>query len=134
MTKSLLKRTSNQLLGMSAAVFALVGCSEEKAEQWLNKETYQFQGVFENQYNDDLLSFEQGQVTFIRGEETNSVKPFEVKDAFLTIKLRNNSMEKRDDLVMRIHGENELLTCASCAKHQLASVWQKRDYSPSPDN
>lgn len=133
MTKLFVKQTSKRLITMGVAIAALVGCSEEKAERWLNKKTYQFQGEFDNQYDDDVLSFADGQVTIIRTGKPNQTKPFEVKDAFLTIQMRNSSMEKREDIVMRIHGQNELLTCASCAKHQLASVWQKSDFTPSPD-
>ncbi|KGY09775.1 hypothetical protein [Vibrio sinaloensis] len=119
------------VVGISALML-LVGCSEEKAVRMLNKQTYEFTGVFENQYNQDLLKFSDAQVTFIREGELNMTKPFEVKGNDLTITMRNSSKEKREDIVMRIHGQNELLTCSTCAKYQLASVWQKRDFTPLP--
>ncbi|WP_159737546.1 hypothetical protein [Vibrio atypicus] len=111
---------------------ALVGCSEEEAVRMLNKQTYQFTGVFENQYNDDLLEFSDAQVTFVREGHLDMTKPFEVKDNYLTITMRNSSKEKREDIVMRIHGQSEVLTCSICAKYQLASTWQKRDFTPLP--
>tara|TARA_Y100001956_G_scaffold81757_1_gene100303 strand:- start:1636 stop:2040 length:405 start_codon:yes stop_codon:yes gene_type:complete len=110
----------------------LGACSEEKAIRMLNKQTYQFIGVFENQYNGDLLEFSDAKVTFIRDGQLDTTKPFEVKDNYLTITMRNSSKEKREDIVMRIHGQNELLTCSVCAKYQLASTWQKRDFAPLP--
>lgn len=121
------------LLGglMSGALF---GCSEEKAERMLNQETYSFTGVFENQYNGDTLEFKDAQVTIMREAGVNYTKPFEVDDNHLTIQMRNSSKEKRDDIVMRIHGEQELLTCSVCAKYQLASTWRKRDFIPLNQN
>lgn len=112
-------------------VFAVSGCSEE-AERLFNRETYSFVGVYDNLYNDDRLEFSNAQVTIIKAQGPDISKPFEVNDNFLTIQMRNSSKEKREDIVMRIHGDNELLTCSVCAKYQLASTWQKRDFTPSP--
>ncbi|MEF1255065.1 hypothetical protein [Vibrio sp. M260112] len=123
---------STALLVCGLLPVALMGCSEEKTERILNKQTYSFEGVFENQYNGDLLEFKDAQVTFIKENHLDVTKTFEVKDNYLTIQMRNSSKEKREDIVMRIHGNNELLTCNVCAKYQLASTWQKRDFSPLP--
>lgn len=120
------------MLVCSAIPVALVGCSEEKAERILNKQTYSFIGVFENPFNGDLLEFKDAQVTVIKEQGLDFTKPFAVKDNHLTIQMRNSSKEKREDIVMRIHGNNELLTCNVCAKYQLSSTWQKRDSSPLP--
>lgn len=114
-----------------SVVAVLLGCSEEDAERMLNQATYQFNGVFENQYNADLLEFKDGQVTFIREQAENFTKPFDVDDDYLTIQMRNSSKEKREDIVMRIHGEQELLTCSICAKYQLSPTWRKKDFDPS---
>ena len=105
---------------------ALLGCSEEKAERILNKETYSFIGVYENQHNGDLLEFSDATITVTKEMGETYTKPFEVDGDNLIIQMRNNSKEKREDIVMRIHGENEALTCSTCARYQLASVWQKR--------
>ncbi|OAJ94899.1 hypothetical protein [Vibrio bivalvicida] len=113
---------------------ALLGCSEEKTERMLNQETYSFTGVFENQFNGDLLEFKDAKVTIIKEEGLDYTKPFEVEDNYLTIQMRNSSKEKREDIVMRIHGQQELLTCSICAKYQLSSTWQKRDFIPLPRN
>ncbi|MEF1291352.1 hypothetical protein [Vibrio sp. M260118] len=114
-----------------SVVAVLLGCSEEKAQRMLNQETFQFNGVYENYYNGDLLEFKDGQVTFNREQAEGLTKPFTVEDNYLTIQMRNSSKEKREDIVMRIHGEQELLTCSICAKYQLSSTWQKRDFDPS---
>lgn len=111
---------------------ALSGCSEEKAERLLNSQTYSFVGVFENPHNNDLLEFKDAKVTFITENQLDFTKPFEVKDNYLTIQMRNSSKEKREDIVMRIHGNAEVLTCNVCAKYQLSSTWQKRDFTPLP--
>ncbi|MEZ8098936.1 hypothetical protein [Vibrio bivalvicida] len=113
---------------------ALLGCSEEKTERMLNQETYSFTGVFENQFNGDLLEFKDAKVTIIKEEGLDYTKPFEVEDNYLTIQMRNSTKEKREDIVMRIHGQQELLTCSICAKYQLSSTWQKRDFIPLPRN
>jgi len=110
----------------------LMGCSEEKTERILNNQTYSFEGVFENLYNDDLLEFKDAKVTFIKENQLDFTKPFDVDGNYLTIQMRNSSKEQREDIVMRIHGNNEILTCNACAKYQLASTWQKRDFSPLP--
>jgi hypothetical protein len=112
---------------------ALLGCSQDEKKRWTNKEAYQFVGTFENQYDDALLEFNEAKVVIIRSDGTSTTRDFVVKDKTLTILIRNSSKEKRENLIMRIHGQSELLTCASCAKHQLASIWQKRDFTPLPD-
>ncbi|WCP69149.1 hypothetical protein LYZ37_21750 [Vibrio tubiashii] len=113
---------------------ALLGCSEEKTERMLNQETYSFTGVFENQFNGDLLEFKDAKVTIIKEQGLDYTKPFEVEDNYLTIQMRNSSKEKREDIVMRIHGQQELLTCSICAKYQLSATWRKRDFIPSQSN
>lgn len=117
----------NTRLGIVGILFtALLGCSEEKAERILNKETYSFIGVYENQHNGDLLKFSDATITVTKEMGETYTKPFEVDGDNLIIQMRNNSKEKRDDIVMRIHGDNELLTCSVCAKYQLSSTWLKR--------
>lgn len=114
-------------LGVVGFLFAgLLGCSEEKAERLLNKETYSFIGIYENQHNGDLLKFSDAEITVTKERGETYTKPFEVDGDNLIIQMRNNSKEKRDDIVMRIHGDNELLTCSVCAKYQLSSTWVRR--------
>ncbi|WP_370689727.1 hypothetical protein [Vibrio coralliilyticus] len=107
-------------------MFMLQGCFEEKLERMINQQTYEFEGVYENLYSQDLLLFKDAMVTISRVGAPEITKPFSVEDNFLTITMRNSSKEKRDDIVMRIHGDKEALTCSVCAKYQLASVWQRR--------
>jgi hypothetical protein len=104
----------------------LQGCFEEKLDRMINKQTYEFEGVYENLYTQDLLMFKDAMVTISRVGAPDVTKPFAVDDNFLTITMRNNSKEKREDIVMRIHGDKEALTCSVCARYQLASVWQKQ--------
>ncbi|NVD08704.1 hypothetical protein FCU94_17800 [Vibrio sp. JPW-9-11-11] len=113
-----------------AMTTTFTGCSDEQTERMFNKQTYEFTGVYDNLYNQDRLEFRDAHVTIVKAKGPDMTKPFEVNDNFLTIQMRNNSKEKRDDIVMRIHGNNELLTCSVCAKYQLASTWQKRDFNP----
>ncbi|WP_394126522.1 hypothetical protein [Vibrio hepatarius] len=114
-------------LGVVGFLFAgLLGCSEENAERLLNKETYSFIGIYENQHNGDLLKFSDAEITVTKERGETYTKPFEVDGDNLIIQMRNNSKEKRDDIVMRIHGDNELLTCSVCAKYQLSSTWVRR--------
>nr|WP_167469877.1 hypothetical protein [Vibrio aquaticus] len=116
------------LIGFTS--LTLLGCSEQDAERMLNKQTYDFVGVYENQYNGDLLEFNNAQVTVIRPQGGNFTKSFQVDGNHLSIQMRNSSKEQREDIVMRIHGKNELLTCSVCAKYQLSPTWLKRlDYS-----
>ncbi|GLT18576.1 hypothetical protein GCM10007938_23550 [Vibrio zhanjiangensis] len=105
---------------------ALQGCFEENLNRMLNKQTYEFEGVYENLYSQDLLMFKDAQVTISKVGAPDVIKSFSVDDNYLTITMRNSSLEKREDIVMRIHGNNEALTCSICAKYQLSSVWQRR--------
>jgi len=124
------QRAAIWMILYGAGAVALLGCSEEKTERMLNQETYSFVGVFENHYNSDLLEFKDAQVTFITSQGLDFTKPFEVDDDHLTIQMRNSSKEKREDIVMRIHGQSELLTCNVCAKYDMASIWLKKNFVP----
>ncbi|MEH0689346.1 hypothetical protein H4F17_09750 [Vibrio cholerae] len=128
----MLGRQCNWGMRILLASLVLVGCSEDDAERYLNKQTYEFVGEYENQYNDDVLRFNNAMVTFIKAGQPNLEKSFNVEGNQLFIQMRNNSKEQREDIVMRIHGNNEVLTCSVCAKYQLASIWQKRDAQPLP--
>ncbi|MDW6004958.1 hypothetical protein [Vibrio mangrovi] len=98
------------------------GCFQEDLEHWLNKETYQFRGTYENQYNADLIAFEEAKVS-IHSEGRSMVVPFQVDGNFIYIQVRQSSKEHREDIVMRIHGEGEVLTCNACAKYHLSNIW-----------
>ena len=113
-------------IALGIVAIALQGCSEEDAERMLNKETYSFVGIYENQHNGDLLQFDDAKVTVTKEDGATFTKPFSVDDGFVTIQMRNNSKEQRDDIVMRIHGDKELLTCSVCAKYQLSPTWLRR--------
>ncbi|MDN3612135.1 hypothetical protein ACODM8_15680 [Vibrio ostreicida] len=107
-------------------MLTLQGCFEEKLDRLINKQTYEFEGVYENLYTQDLLMFQDAMVTISIVGAPDVTKPFSVDDNFLTITMASNSREKREDIVMRIHGKNEALTCSACARYHLASVWQRR--------
>ncbi|NOH72512.1 hypothetical protein F0225_14350 [Vibrio pectenicida] len=104
----------------------LQGCFEDNLNRMINKQTYEFEGVYENLYTQDLLMFKDAKVTISKVGSPDISKSFSVEDNYLTITMRNSSLEKREDIVMRIHGDNEALTCSICAKYQLSSVWQRR--------
>ncbi|MDC0612712.1 hypothetical protein OAP63_18430 [Vibrio sp.] len=106
----------------------LVGC-DDSLERWLNKETYSFQGTYDNQYNDDKLVFTDGEVT-ITSVSKSWVVPFKVDGNSLVVQVKNSSKEKRPDIEMRIHGDGEVLTCSVCGMYRLSNVWVKVNYEP----
>ncbi|WNJ97975.1 hypothetical protein RND59_17820 [Vibrio ruber] len=101
---------------------SLYGCFQEELEHWINKETYAFQGTYENQHNTDLIAFHQAKAS-IQSEGKSMVVPFQVDGNFIYIQVRQSSKEKREDIVMRIHGNGEVLTCSACAKYHLSNIW-----------
>jgi hypothetical protein len=102
------------------------GCFEEKVERWVNKETYDFKGIYKNEYNDDRISFHDAKVTIQSGSQSMTV-PFRVDGSFIHIRVRNSSKEKRPDIIMRIYAEGELLICTACAMYDLSNVWIRHD-------
>lgn len=127
------QQPTTAMLVTSLSVGVLFGCSEVSTDHIIQGETYSFTGVYANQQNADLLQFENGKVTIIKGKGLDFTKPFNVEDNHLTIQMRNSSKEKREDIVMRIHNPN-LLTCSVCAKYQLSSTWHKKDISSLAEN
>ncbi|MCE0495113.1 hypothetical protein [Vibrio salinus] len=111
------------------SLFLLTGCLKEKLDHWLNEETYLFSGTYDNQYNNDTLVFRDGSVLISSPHRALSV-PYEVDGTLITIQVRNNSKEKRPDIVMRIHGDGEVLTCSACAKYNLSNIWVKVNFIP----
>ncbi|MDW6094530.1 hypothetical protein [Vibrio rhizosphaerae] len=101
---------------------SLYGCFQEELEHWVNKETYAFQGIYENQHNTDLIAFHEAKAS-IQSEGKAMVVPFQVDGNFIYIQVRQSSKEKREDIVMRIHGDGEVLTCSACAKYHLSNIW-----------
>ncbi|KUI97618.1 hypothetical protein [Vibrio sp. MEBiC08052] len=101
---------------------SLYGCFQEELEHWINKETYAFQGIYENQHNTDLIAFHEAKAS-IQSEGKSMVVPFQVDGNFIYIQVRQSSKEKREDIVMRIHGDGEVLTCSACAKYHLSNIW-----------
>lgn len=109
--------------------FGLFGCDRESMDRYLNEETYAFSGTYSNQYNSDTLVFKGGTVVIALDSETKSV-PYKVDGTNLIIRVKNTSKEKRPDIVMRIHGDGEVLTCNACAKYNLSNNWVKENYIP----
>ncbi|WGV98951.1 hypothetical protein QF117_01030 [Vibrio sp. YMD68] len=109
---------------------SIQGCFQEKIEKIANRETLSFEGVYSNQYNSNTLVFKEGVMTYQAGDQTMT-REFEVDGSELFVKFRNSSKEKRDDLVMRIHGEGEVLTCSACARYSLMNFWVKENFEHS---
>ncbi|SJN57776.1 hypothetical protein VR7878_02477 [Vibrio ruber DSM 16370] len=116
------KYTMKSYLVVLLSSLSLYGCFQEELEHWINKETYAFQGTYENQHNTDLIAFHQAKAS-IQSEGKSMVVPFQVDGNFIYIQVRQSSKEKREDIVMRIHGNGEVLTCSACAKYHLSNIW-----------
>ncbi|MGF1722025.1 hypothetical protein L4D20_18505 [Vibrio kyushuensis] len=108
-------------------VASLQGCFQEKLEEMVNHETLAFEGLYSNQYNDNTLTFKKG-IMNQKFEDHLIVREFQVENSHVYIKLANSSKEKREDLVMRIHGDGEVLTCSTCAKYNMVNIWVKEDF------
>ncbi|MCK6264126.1 hypothetical protein KP803_12670 [Vibrio sp. ZSDE26] len=106
---------------------ALQGCFQEKLEEMVNHETISFQGTYSNQYNSNTLMFSKGVMNY-KMDDHLVTREYKVEDSHLFIKLANSSKEKREDIVMRIHGEGEVLTCSTCAKYNMVNIWVKDDF------
>lgn len=108
----------------------LVACSQEELERLADRSTFSFEGKYDNQHNQDMLLFKDGEVAFESNGTRLWQRSFIVKDNQLAIQFRQSSKEKRDDLVMRIHGGGEVLTCSACALYQMSHVWVRLDADP----
>lgn len=119
------QKIAMHLILIAMLAVPLSGC-KESLEHWFNAETYAFNGLYANQFNHDTLVFRNGIVRFkVQGK--NRELPFRVDGSEVAIQLRNSSKEKRADLVMRIHGSGEVLTCSACAMYRLSNVWIKEN-------
>lgn len=108
----------------AAVMVSLTGCFTETLTRWLNKETYDFSGTYVNEHNDDRLVFKDAVVT-LSTNGTSWTLPYEVEDRVVRIQVRNNSKEKRPDIVMSIYNGGERLICSACAVVRLSNIWQK---------
>ncbi|EGQ9890698.1 hypothetical protein [Vibrio cholerae] len=111
------------------SVLLLSGCFQEELENFVNRETLSFNGLYDNPHNKDVLEFRQG-VVYMHSAQQKWERPFSVDGKTLRIQIRNNSKEKRDDLVMTIHGQGEVLTCSACAMFHLSNNWVKLNAEP----
>lgn len=118
-----------QRVFLMVSVVLLGGCFQEKLENFVNRETLAFNGLFDNPHNQDILEFRQG-VVYIHSAQQKWERPFSVEGNTLRIQIRNNSKEKRDDLLMTIHGGGEMLTCNACAMVHLSNNWVKVNAEP----
>ncbi|OEF92376.1 hypothetical protein ACODG7_13325 [Vibrio anguillarum] len=117
-------KSTAKSISILVLIATLQGCFQDDLERWLNRETYEFKGTYDNQFNDDLLIFEEG-VVRAESETQHWSRAYSVDGNQLTIQLRNNSKEKREDIVLVIHGKGEVLTCSVCAMYKLSNVWVK---------
>ncbi|ENS5605554.1 hypothetical protein ACE1RU_000386 [Vibrio mimicus] len=111
------------------AVLLLGGCFQEELENFVNRETLAFNGLYDNPHNKDILEFRQG-IVYIHSSDQKWERPFSVEGKTLRIQIRNSSKEKRDDLFMTIHGGGEVLTCNACAMFHLSNNWVKLNAEP----
>ncbi|MHC6529919.1 hypothetical protein [Vibrio proteolyticus] len=120
-------KTLNRICMTGVTIFfgtLLNGCGQDELERLVHHETYSFEGSYGNQDNEDTITFKDGVMTYsIQG--SIFTKSYTVDKRHVHIQLRNSSLEKREDLVMSIQNEGESLTCSSCAKYKLASVWNR---------
>jgi hypothetical protein len=119
-----MKRQALRLFWVVILPLLLTGCLKESLERWFNSDTYEFQGRYSNVTNSDILQFKEGSVTFTSASQSWSA-PYEVDDGFVHIRVRNNSKEKRADIVMRVHHDGSQLICSACGKYSLSNVWHK---------
>ncbi len=108
----------------------LVACSQEDLERLADRETFAFEGSYDNQHNQDILLFKDGEVWFESDGVQLWKRYFTVKDNQLTIQFSTSSREDRQDLLLRIHGGGEVLTCGACALYQMSHVWVRLDAEP----
>jgi hypothetical protein len=95
----------------------LTGCFD-------SNETAEFSGHYVNQNNADKLVFNNKQIE-IQSNGQVVVAPFTIDDDMVIIEVKRSSQEKRPDIVMRIHGDGELLTCSACAIYNLSNIWTR---------
>lgn len=102
------------------------GCTEEKLERLEDPQTFAFKGMYSNKENSNTIYFKDGLMRYTMPSEVME-KTYTVEDNNVHIKLRNNSKEKRNDLVMSIHLSGARLTCNSCAMYNMSSLWIKAE-------
>ncbi|WP_295899214.1 hypothetical protein [uncultured Vibrio sp.] len=128
MDRTVHNRLVSAKLGFAVLVsLSLSGCFQEKLEEMVNHETLSFEGLYSNHHNQNTLTFTRGVMSYQLREQTVT-REYQVEDGHVYIKLANSSKEKREDLIMRIHGEGELLTCSTCAKYNMVNIWVKEDF------
>ncbi|MCL9780153.1 hypothetical protein M9194_01750 [Vibrio sp. S4M6] len=111
------------VIGLSALI--LQGCFQKQIERVLDSDTYGFNGIYQSDEEEaSFIRFEHGVMRYVT-PHMQVVKNFKVEDGQVRIILRNSSMEKRDDLVMSIHGTGEYLTCTTCAKYKMGNRWKR---------
>jgi lipocalin len=121
-------RFSGTTLVVATLVLLLLsGCSQEDLEEMANHETLSFEGLYSNQYNGNTITFSRGVMSY-RMQKHTVTRDYQVEDSHVFIKLASSSKEKREDLIMRIHGDGELLTCSTCAMYNMVNIWIKEDF------
>ena len=134
----MVKHWTSKSIGTALLILgALFGCSDDGGEpeativeRVLDQETYSFEGTFENEYNGDTMEFKGAKVIILKEGGEKMVKPFHVDGNYVTIQMASSSLVTREDIVLRIHGMSELLTCNICVKYRLSSIWLKRNFIP----
>jgi spermidine/putrescine-binding protein len=102
---------------LAVLVTLLAGCFGDNSAA-------EFKGSYANQTNADKLVFANETVE-IQSNGQALIAPFTIDNDMVIIDVRRNSKEKRPNIVMRIHGGGELLTCSDCALYNLSNVWSR---------
>lgn len=101
----------------------VAGCFDQSSEP------KGFRGDYYNQFSADRLIFD-GQTVEILSDGLSMKVPFTEDEDQLIIEYSRSSREKRPDMMMRVHGNGELLTCSACPMYDLSNVWIKINAQP----
>ncbi|MGF1742258.1 hypothetical protein L4C34_14455 [Vibrio profundum] len=115
----------SKAVGVVLSSVLLQGCLQDQLERWIDRDTYDFNGIYQSSAEGSFLSFEDGVMRYVT-PLAQMTKNFKVKEGRVHIILRNSPREQRDDLVMSIHGTGEVLTCVTCPKYKMANMWHRR--------
>ena len=121
-TKSVVNKYSRRLFAIS--VLLLTGCFGDDG-------TKAFNDIYVNPNNSDQLIFADQKVEIQSGGQVLTA-PFTIEDDMIIIEVKKHSKEKRPEIVMRIHGEGELLSCSACAMNNLSNIWTSTTKKVSP--
>ncbi|NOH78354.1 hypothetical protein F0231_01215 [Vibrio sp. RE86] len=117
------------LLGKRAVITMLLGilagCNTEGMDKKNALEGLRigsFEGIFENHQNETRLSFLEGVMTY-HTLDGDVKREFGFQGDKIVIYMSSSARETRADLVMSVHGDQELLVCNSCGIYLMSNRW-----------